>query len=417
MSRERRPVRVVRIIARLNTGGPAIHTILLTHGLDPTRFTSTLLTGAVDPFEGDMGYYAESMGVKPVIIPGLGRHVGLADLGAAFVRLWRWLRTARPAIIHTHTATAGGLGRLAGVLYNVEARLRGWSRARLVHTFHGHVFHGYFPPLRSRAMVLVERLLAGVTDRVVAVSDEIAHDLVTRYRVCSRAKLEVVPLGLDFAWVERLGDCEGDVRKRYGIPPSTVTVALVGRMTRIKNHTMLLGALSRLRGRDLRAIFIGDGELRAEIEAATAAAGLSAVVIFTGWEPEQARIYADIDIVCLTSRNEGTPVALIEAMAAGKPFISTKVGGVGDLMVGEATAHPAGFEVFANGVLVAPDDETALAAGLSYLADRPAVRAAMGAVGQAAVLKRFSKERLVQDIEAMYETLLAKRSEEVRCGR
>jgi glycosyltransferase involved in cell wall biosynthesis len=403
----------MRIIARLNTGGPAIHTVLLTRGLDPARFTSTLFTGAVDPAEGDMGYYAEAMGVRPTTVPGLGRSAGLIDLCAAFVRLWQAARAQRPAIIHTHTATAGGLGRLAGVLYNVEARLRGWPRARLVHTFHGHVFYGYSSPWRSRAMVLVERLLARITDRVVTISDEIARDLVERYCVCSRAQLEVVPLGLDFGWVETLDDHTGDIRKRYGIPASAVTVGLVGRMTRIKNHGLLFAALSRLQRRDVWAIVVGDGELRREIEAAVAATGLSDRIIFTGWERDQAKIYADIDVVCLTSRNEGTPVALIEAMAAGKPFVSTKVGGVPDLMVGEGTAHRPGFEVFANGVLVASDDESAFAAGLSYLIDRPAVRAVMGAVGQAAVLKRFSKERLVEDIEALYEALLAKRSEEV----
>lgn len=407
---------MVRIIARLNTGGPAIHTVLLTRGLDPTRFTSTLFTGAVDPAEGDMGYYAEAMGVTPIIIPGLGRTLGAANLVLTFVRLWRLVRAQRPVIIHTHTMTAGGLGRLVGVLYNIEARLRGRPRTRLVHTFHGHVFHGYFSPWLSGALVLVERLLACITDRVVAISEEIASELVERYRICARAKLDVVPLGLDFGWVARLGDHEGDIRKQYGIPASAVTVALVGRMTRIKNHMLLLAALRLLRRRDIWAIVIGDGELRAEIEASAAAAGLSDRIIFTGWERDQARIYADVDVVCLTSRNEGTPVALIEAMAAGKPFISTKVGGVPDLVFGEAIAHPSGFEVFANGVLVARDDEVALAAGVAYLVDRPAERATMGAVGQAEVLKRFSKERLVQDIELLYETMLATRSEEVRCG-
>src|SRR5262249_44234299 len=147
------------------------------------------------------------------------------------------------------------------------------------------------------------------------------------YRVCAREKLEVVPLGLDFGWVEHLDDHVGAMRTQYGIPSSAVVVALVGRMTRIKNHGLLLAALRRLPRTDLRALVVGDGELRAEIEATAAAMGVSDRIFFTGWERDQARIYADIDIVCLTSRNEGTPVALIEAMAAGKPFISTKVGG------------------------------------------------------------------------------------------
>jgi glycosyltransferase involved in cell wall biosynthesis len=402
----RAPAKVVRIIARLNTGGPAIHTVLLTRGLDPGRFPSVLVTGAVDAREGDMGYYAEALGVRPVMIAGLGRHVGVTDLVTAFVRLWMWLRTHRPAIIHTHTMTAGALGRMAGALYNIEARLRRRPRARLVHTFHGHVFHGYFSRRGSQLLVLVERTLARLSDRIVAVSDAIARDLSDRYAICPRAKVAVVPLGFDFGWVQRLDSCAGDVRKQYAIPPGATVVALVGRMTGIKNHTMLLAGMRRLRRPDLYAVLVGDGELRADIERAVGAAGLSEQVILTGWERDHARIYADVDIVCLTSRNEGTPVALIEAMAAGKPFVATRVGGVGDLAIGDGVAHPAGFEIFANCVLVGPDDEAGLAAALAYLADRPDTRTSMGAVGRASVSERFSHERLVRDVEALYAALL-----------
>ena len=400
------PARVARIIARLNTGGPAIHTVLLTSGLDAARFPSALVTGAVDAREGDMGYYAEAHGVRPVMIAGLGRHVGVGELAAAFVRLWMWLRRYRPAIIHTHTMTAGGLGRVAGVLYNIEARLRRRPRARLVHTFHGHVFHGYFSRRRSQLLVLVERALARVTDRIVAVSEAIARDLCDRYRVAPRAKVAVVPLGFDFGWRQRLAEHEGAVRKQYGIPPTATVIALVGRLTGIKNHGLLLAAMARLRDSDLYAVLIGDGELRAEIETAIRTAGLSERVLVTGWERDQARIYADVDVVCLTSRNEGTPVALIEAMAAGKPFVSTRVGGVPDLAAGEGTRHPSGFDVFVNCVLVAPDDDAGLAAALAFLAGRPETRAAMGAAGQSLVLQRFSHQRLVHDVEALYDTLL-----------
>jgi glycosyltransferase involved in cell wall biosynthesis len=400
-----RPAKVARIIARLNTGGPAIHTVLLTQGLDPKRFSSVLVTGAVDAREGDMGYYADAHGVTPVMIAGLGRHVGIGELAGAFVRLWMWLRAYRPAIIHTHTMTAGAVGRVAAVLYNIEARLRRRPRARLVHTFHGHVFHGYFSRRRSQLLVLVERMLARLTDRIVAVSDAIARDLADRYAICPRGKITVVPLGFDFGWVPRLGEHDGDVRKQHGIPPTATVVALVGRMTGIKNHALLLAAMARLQRSDVYALLVGDGELRGSIEHAIRDAGLHERVIVTGWERDQARIYADVDIVCLTSRNEGTPVALIEAMAAGKPFVSTRVGGVTDLAMGEAVSHPAGFQLFANCALVGPDDDAALAAALLYLADRPEARVGMGMVGQVTASKRFSRERLFRDVEALYDAL------------
>ena len=399
------PAKVARIIARLNTGGPAIHTVLLTRAVDPLRFDSRLVTGAVDPSEGDMGYYAEAMGVTPVTIAGLGRHVGAGELIAAFGRLWMWLRRERPAIIHTHTTTAGALGRVAGVLYNVEARVRRRPPARLVHTFHGHVLHGYFSRRRSRVLALGERLLAHATDRIVAVSELVGRDLVERHRVCSRAKLSVIPLGFDFGWVDRLGSRVGEMRDKHGIPASTVLVAIVGRLTAIKNHALLLAALSRLRAPDVRALVVGDGELRGVLEEAARAGGLGDRAVFTGWERDQARIYADVHVVCLTSRNEGTPVALIEAMAAGKPFVATDVGGVRDLAAGEPTPAPGGFAVFSNCVLVPPDDADALAAALDWLAARPETRVAMGEVGRT-VAKRFSRDRLVRSVEALYAELL-----------
>jgi glycosyltransferase involved in cell wall biosynthesis len=407
-----RPVRILRLIARLNTGGPAIHTILLTRALNDERYTSRLVTGVVSETEGDMEYYAERRNVVPIVIPELGRPVSIFDDVRAFVRIYRMIRAERPDIIHTHTAKAGTLGRVAGILHNVLCRLHRQPRARLVHTFHGHVFHDYFSAPVSHALVFVERVLALFTDRIIAVSDSIKHDLVARYRLCGERRVAVVALGLDFGWVAELDEASGRLRAAHGVAPDALTVGMVGRLTGIKNHGLFFAGLARTRAPKVAGLVIGDGGLRAELEAAATAAGLDGRVAFTGWQRDPARIYADLDIVCLTSRNEGTPVALIEAMAAGRPFVATRVGGVPDLMLGEAIRQPEGFEVFANGVLVPPDEPEMLAAAIDYLAARPDVRRAMGAIGQAHVLKRFSEERLVQDVEAVYREVLSGRHQE-----
>jgi glycosyltransferase involved in cell wall biosynthesis len=401
-----RPIKVVRVIARLNTGGPAIHAILLTRALNGPRFASCLVTGTVGPNEGDMGYYAEQRGVHPAVIPELGRAVSPGDDLRALVKLFALLRREQPDVIHTHTAKAGLLGRIAGVAYNVLATLAGVPRARLVHTFHGHVFDGYYSPIVSRAMVLAERALAMVTDRVIAISDKIRDDLVTRYRVCAAAAVSVVSLGLEFGWTDELDDAAGWLRAAHGLPADAVLVGIVGRLTEIKNHGLLLDAFARLRRPDVRLIVFGDGEMRAELEDTTRRRHLDDRVLFVGWERLPARIYADLDIVCLTSKNEGTPVALIEAMAAGRPFVATRVGGVPDLVVGRPIEHADGFALYGNGILVPPGDADTVARALDHLASRPDVRHAMGAVGRSAVLKRFSEERLAQDLEEVYLRLL-----------
>jgi len=402
-----RPVKIVRVIARLNTGGPAIHTILLTDGLDGGRFRSRLVTGAVGAGEGDMAYCAARMAVRPVVIPALGRDPAFASDLKALWRLWRFIWREGPDIVHTHTAKAGVLGRLAGLFYNVLAPFAGRRRLKMVHTFHGHIFHGYFAPFWSKLLVFVERVLARMTHRIIAVSEAVKDDLVHRYRVCSEAKVVVVPLGLDFGWVEALDDHVGSLRRTFGVPADVVTIGIVGRLTPVKNHGLLFAAL-RLLDRKVAVLVVGDGELRAELEAQVRALDLQHSVFFTGWLREPARIYADIDIVCLTSRNEGTPVALIEAMAARRPVVATNVGGVADLMAAPAATHD-GLDCFANGILVPPGDAPTLARALRHLVDRADVRAAMGATGRTTVLDRHSRQRLLRNIETLYGAVLHER--------
>jgi glycosyltransferase involved in cell wall biosynthesis len=407
MAEQRRPVKILRLIARLNTGGPAIHSILLTQGLNGGRFTSRLITGTVSAGEGDMGYFAESRGVFPIVIPDLGREISLFKDLRALWRIYRIFCAEKPDIIHTHTAKAGSLGRLAGVLYNLIVLCLGHSRrAKLVHTFHGHVFHGYFSPWKSRLMVLVERLLALLSHRIVAVSETVKVDLVEVYKICRGEKVRVIPIGLDLSWVDDLVEHQGALREEFHIPPHALTVGIIGRLTPIKNHRFFFTAARSFQRDDLRFVAVGDGELRGDLQQMVRGLGLEGRVVFTGWQKEPAKIYADLDVVCLTSLNEGTPVSLIEAMAAGRPFVATDVGGVRDLMVGCQTIHPSGFLIFSNGILVSPDDPVALSEAIAFLAASPGDRHAMGTIGQKWATERCSGERLLQEIEMLYVELL-----------
>ena len=398
--------KVVRIIARLKIGGPTLHAILLTGGLDARGMSSRLVTGHVSRGEGDMVGYARQRGVNPTVIGALQRDPRPWDDLRALLEICRIVFAERPDIIHTHTAKAGFLGRIAGLVYNTYARLRGRPRAAICHTFHGHLFSGYFPRWITTVLVLGERILARITDRVFTVSAGLRRELTDVYRVCPPSKCTMVELGLDLELTERLAESRGALRVKAGVPPDGLAVCIVGRLTAIKNHEMFLRAAQAVDVPGLSFLVVGDGERRAELVALAEQSGLNGRVIFTGWHRERAGIYADVDIVCLTSLNEGTPLALIEAMAAGRPIVATDVGGVRDVMVGAGTAHAGGFELFSNCILTPSNDARAFAAALTYLLDRPGVRETMGRSGRAWVTARYSQERLLGDMERMYRTLL-----------
>lgn len=353
-----------------------------------------------------MRYYAERRGVAPVVIPELGRDLSFRNDLRALWKVYRLIRREQPDLIHTHTAKAGGIGRVAGFLYNIGRVLSGHSRAKFIHTFHGHVFHGYFSPWKSRLLVLVERILALPTRRIIAVSEGIRRDLVEVYKVCPSEKVKVIPIGLDLGWAARMQEARGSLRARFQIPPDRTIVGIIGRLTEIKNHRLFLSAVQLLRGKGIHSLIVGDGELRAAMEQVVSDLNLHDYVTFTGWEEDTARIYADVDIVCLTSLNEGTPVVLVEAMAAGRPFVATDVGGVRDIMVGSMETHPTGFQVFDNGILTPSNDSAALAAALSFLVENPDRRAEMGVAGQRWAQRRYSHERLLEDTEALYAELV-----------
>lgn len=384
-------IKVVRVIARLNIGGPAVHTVLLTAGLNPSRFESLLVAGVVGPNEGDMGDLAAAKDVTPVVVPTLGREIHLRGDGAAFLRLFRLFRRERPQVVHTHTAKAGMVGRLAARLAGVPV---------VVHTFHGHVFHGYFGPHKTRFFIFLERFLARLSDCIVTVSEGQRRELAA-YGIAPLEKIRVVPLGFDLAPFLTATAAEGAAwRREIDVPEDAPLVGIVARLTGVKNHRLFLEAAHRVAEAvpGVWFVVVGDGELRDDLEACAADLGLAGRVRFTGWVREMAPVYAALDLLALTSLNEGTPVTLIEGMAAGRPVVSTAVGGVPEIVADGET-----------GLLAPAGDVDALARAVVELLRDPARRRAMGQAGRESVRARFSAGRLVGDVERLYTELLSAR--------
>ncbi len=374
---------VVRIIDRLNVGGPAIHAVLTARGLDRSRYRTVLVIGSVEPNEADMGYLLDGAGIEHVVIPSLGRELRPLDDLQTTWQIYQLLRRIKPDVVHTHKAKAGALGRVAALAARVPVR---------VHTFHGHVFHGYFSPAKTKVFLNIERTLARVTDRLVALSSGLVDELSGRYRIAERDRFTVVPLGLDLAPFAASQQYRGHLRQMIGAAPDDKLVAIVGRMVPVKDHKSFVEA-ARLLPERTRIVFIGGGELEAPVRAQIESAGLTARSHFLGWQRDVHRLYADLDALVLSSVNEGTPVALIEAMAAGVPVAATRVGGVADLLKDGA-----------RGELAPPSDPPALAAAIER-ALSPAARARAEKI-RAEIVTEYGGERLCRDLADLYDALL-----------
>lgn len=388
------PIAVVRVITRLNIGGPSIQATRLS-ALDRDGFDTTLIHGRLGAGEGDMSYLI-APGSRAIYVDTLARPLSpLNDLRAA-MRLLRELRHARPEIVHTHMAKAGMLGRLAAAVYNATRGRR--PRALVIHTYHGHVLEGYFSPFMTRVFIGIERLMARLSDAIVAISPAIERDLQEQFRIGRRDQYRVIPLGFDLTPFAAINDATRvRARRDLNLPADADVVCTVGRLTAIKQHRLFLETVAhaaKVRP-NLVALIAGDGELRVDLERRATALGIADRVRFLGWRRDLVTIYAASDVFLLTSRNEGTPVALIEAMASGIPGVSTDVGGVKDVIVSADT-----------GTRVGDHSGDALAAQVTrYLAD-PDMRRQSGTRARAVVLDRFSLDRLVHDVGTLYRDLL-----------
>jgi glycosyltransferase involved in cell wall biosynthesis len=326
-----RPIRILRLIARLNIGGPAIQAITLSSELSRNQYQTLLVCGSLSPGEGDMTYLALDKGVHRFIIKELGRNISLMDDLKSFFILRKIIKRFKPDILHTHTAKAGALGRLAVLSLRTPFLLS--KDIRVYHTFHGHTFHSYFSRLKTFIFILAENFFARFTDSIIVVSEQQKEDICETFKIADEKKVQVIRLGFDLSAYEKIAP-----HRKVSLPnndhrknPEPLRVGIVGRLTPIKNHSMLLEAINYLsvsaKLDRFKFIVIGDGGLKTKLEKEAEKLNVRDALSLRGWPKDMPAVYSELDTVVLTPKNEGTPVAIIEAMAASIPVVATAVGG------------------------------------------------------------------------------------------
>lgn len=384
------PPKVLRVITRLNIGGPAIHVVLLTRDLRGRGYTTRLVTGVCEESDGDMSYLLQSD--DPVtFVPHLSRSVKLVNNLKALIELLRIIRAERPHIVHTHTAMAGCIGRTAAILARVPV---------VVHTFHGNSLREYFSPAASALFLRIERLLARFTDAICVISEQQLRELGDEFQIAPRPRFRVVPLGLDLSGFSVL---DAPVLEH-----GCLRVGWFGRLVPVKNIPLLCDVIESTldRSGDIEFHIAGDGPDRPLIEAAVCRFGSR--VIWHGWVNDITPIVARCHLLIQTSRNEGTPVALIQGMAAGRPFVATKVGGLVDMVSGPPPPKSEGAQWYSNAILVEPVRE-AFAAALLRLSRDAQKLGAMSVEARALACQKYQREALAKNLDLLYKECLAKK--------
>ena len=389
--------RVLRIINRFNLGGPTYNAAYLSRYLSDD-FETLLIGGEKDDSEGSSEYIVENLGLKPVVLPEMKRSIDpLKDL-RALRKVRQIIKDFKPDIVHTHASKAGTIGRLAASQMGVPI---------VVHTFHGHVFHSYFSRAKTNIYKNIERFLARKSDKIIAISEIQKNELSQIHKICDPKKIEVIPLGFDLnRFTQNQPAIRKEFRDQYHLKDDEIAIGIIGRLVPIKNHQFFLESLKSLlekSDKKIRAFIIGDGELRDELQSSCDKLGLDystnadrpASIQFTSWIKQVEGPCAGLDIVCLTSLNEGTPVSLIEAHAAGKPVVSTNVGGIENVVLRNHSAF-----------LAEKTDNNAFVEGLLKLVKSESLRQVMGNKGREFVLERFHYTRLIDDVERLYRELL-----------
>lgn len=388
--------KIIRIIGRLNIGGPAVHVILLTGGLDRSKFDSLLVTGSVSTSEGNMNYLAVQKNVFPVVISQLKREINpLTDL-LALVKIYMVILSEKPDILHTHTAKAGTLGRIGGILYS---RIYPRKDLKMVHTFHGHIFEGYFNKTKVSLFLLIEKLLAFFTDRIITLSGTLKQELLS-LGIGNDKKIRIIPLGLE---LEKFTNIK---LKEFG---QSINIGIIGRLVPVKDHRLFLDMAAELLKDYSRSRFkiIGEGELMEDLKGYSRSLGLTGFVEFSGWRRDLPLVYSGLDMVCLTSINEGTPLSLIEAMASARPAIATDAGGVRDLLGEEIpdNLHSGAYSIRERGVLVEARDPLKFARAVARMINDKELRMRLSVSGREFVKDKFSRVRLISDTENLYNQL------------
>lgn len=378
------PIRVMRIIARMNVGGPAVQVSGLMRGLNPTEFDHRLFTGYCADDEAD---YLDTVAtdVNAIRIQGFGRRISLGDDLIAFISLVKEIRNFKPHVIHTHTAKAGILGRMASII-SLQPSIR-------IHTFHGHLLNGYFGPLKRSFVVIAEKFLAFFTHQLLAVGEKVRDDLLNA-GIGSQGKFGLMPPGVEVGFLPS----RKDSRKILSLPVVGLQCAFIGRVTQIKRPDRFLEVVGELknRGVDLDFFMAGDGELLEVCRERIKKEDLPVTIL--GWQSNIEIVLSSADIVVLTSDSEGTPLSLIQAGMAGIPVVTTNVGSVPEVILDGVTGIITGLDV------------QELANALEKLVDDKALRTTLGNAAQKFSLSHFSVQRLIHDHEELYTKLLSSRA-------
>lgn len=384
-------IKVLRIINRFNIGGPTYNATFLTRYLSDD-FETLLIGGLPEKGESDSLHILEEYGVKAILLPEMKRKPNFFSDRKALKRIKEIISEFEPDIVHTHASKAGALGRKAALDMKVPV---------VIHTFHGHVFHSYFGKFKTELFKFIERKLADKSTGIIAISDLQKQELVNTHKVAKESKVNVIPLGFDLGKFNiNLVEKRKIIREKYNLEDDQIAIGIIGRLAPIKNHNLFLDIVDLVKqqtNKKLVFFIVGDGELKDEIsEKASKLRQQGADIRMTSWIKDITVFNAGLDIICLTSNNEGTPVSIIEAQASQVPVISTNVGGVGNVMIDNET----GFVVPKNNARIFADK-------LLVLIENEALRKDMGEKGWTFVKERFHFERLVKDMEHYYKRLLS----------
>lgn len=393
--------KVLRIINRFNLGGPTYNAAYLTKYLEEKGFETKLVGGVSQESEANSMFILNQLGIEAEIIPEMHRSLNLINDRKAYIKINEIIKKYKPDIVHTHASKAGTLGRLAAIQQKVPV---------ILHTFHGHVFHSYFSGAKTSIFRKIEQYLASKSTKIIAISNKQKQELSKEFKIAPPEKFEVIPLGFDLSrFREDLSDKRALFRKRWNLEENDFVISIVGRLVPVKNHKLFIESIARLKNncqKRVKAIIVGDGELKDALLKHCEFVGLKtsmngkansdADIIFTSWLRDVDEVYAGCELAALTSFNEGTPVSLIEALAAGKPVVSTKVGGIEDVVNHKK-----------NGLLVPSDNVNAFSKGLQSLITNDQLRSEMGVEAKSSINGQFGYNRLVEDTSKLYNGLLS----------
>ncbi|MBL4652837.1 MAG: glycosyltransferase [Flavobacteriales bacterium] len=390
--------KVLRIINRFNLGGPTYNVGYLSKYMED-EFETLLIGGMKDESEDSSEFIVEKLGLNPIIIPEMRREINFKQDRIAYKKIKQIIADFKPDIVHTHASKSGAIGRLAAVNMKVPV---------ILHTFHGHVFHSYFGKTKTAFYKQVEKYLAEKSTKLVAISEIQKHELAKIHKIAPLSKLKVIQLGFDLQkFQDNYEEKRTVFREKYKIKDSEVAIGIIGRLVPIKNHKLFLRGIKQVTNnadKKIRAFIIGDGELRAELEQLCKDLDLefggekeAKLITFTSWIRDISAVYPGLDVVALTSLNEGTPVSLIEAQAANTPIVSTNVGGIENIVIPNKTA-----------LLSEVDNHQLFFDNLKSLIDDETKRKLMQQYGWEHVQAKFSYARLVSDTKQLYFELLEK---------